>query len=523
MPKVSVILSSYNHEKYLAASIQSVLDQTFSDFELLIFDDGSSDASQEIIRSFGDARIKTFLYEKNRGPYYAIQEPLKASRGEYIAFQHSDDIWEPDKLSAQVEFLDAHKEYATCFTQVKFIDESGEPYDLPETHPYRNIFRQKNRSREEWLNYLFWNSNCFCNPSMLTRNAPKNFSLNPCLWQLPDYFMWVKICARENVYVMERELIRFRLRRAEQESVSSISLEKMVRAANETYIMAREFLFLLRDSKEFLAVFPEAQEFMRGGQIEIEFAFAQLCLRHKLPAYHEIALELLYKLLTNPKKAAVLEKIYGYNSRKFMQDTGNFDVFGVRNRAPTFNGKLYLNFGGGFNEDDTITNAILIRPDGRFSVTFTGALRGDVMEMRFDPDDSMIPPMKIFRIMVNGEPAENFSSNAFYVVEGFHVFMNADPWFVIAHRISAPELSVEITGVIESNALPVVEQAFAEQPLHEIKMLRKKLLERDEEISALRTEIDGLRGEIEALSNLKAVRFSRRLHSLRESVKKMLR
>ena len=516
MPKISVILSSYNHEKYIAASIESVLSQTFSDFELLIFDDGSSDASQKIIRSFDDPRIKLFLYEKNRGPYYAIQEPLKSARGEYLAFQHSDDIWEPEKLSAQVEFLDAHEEYAVCFTQVKFIDETGAPYDLPETHPYRNIFRQKNRSREEWLNHLFWHSNCFCNPSMLARNDAENFSLNPCMMQLPDYFMWVKLCARRNVCVLERELIKFRLRRAEQESVSSISLEKMVRAANETNFMAREFLFLLRDKKEFLAVFPEAQEFSRGGQIDIEFAFAQLCLRHKLPAYHEIALELLYKLLTNPKKAAAIKKIYGYDSGKFIQDTGKFDVFGVRNRAPTFDGKLYLNLGGGFSENDTITNAILIRPDGRFSATFTGALKGEVSEIRFDPDDSMIPPMKIFQILINGESAENFSSNAFYVVEGFHVFLNADPWFVIAHRVSAPELRVEISGVIERNALPVVERAFAEQPLAEIKALQKKLQERDEEISALR-------GEMEAFLSLRSVKLARRLHSLKESVKKMLR
>ena len=530
MPKVSIILSSYNHAKYLAASIESVLSQTFSDFELLIFDDGSSDDSQEIIRSFDDARIKTFLYEKNRGPYYAIQEPLKFSRGEYLAFHHSDDIWEPEKLSAQVEFLDAHEEYAVCFTQVKFIDESGAPYELPVTHPYRQVFQQKNRSREEWLNYLFWHSNCFCNPSMLARNERENFSLNASLWQLPDYFMWLKLCARKNVYVLEKELINFRLRRAEQESVSSISLEKMVRAANEMRFVAREFLFLLRDEKEFLAVFPEAQEFIRGGQIETEFAFAQLCLRHNLPAYHEIALELLYKLLASPKKAAALEKLYGYDSRKFMRDTGKFDVFGVRNRAPTFNGKLYLNFGGGFNETDTLADMILIRPDGRFSITFESALKGEVLELRFDPDDRMIPPMKIFEILVNGEPVGNFSSNAFYVVEGFYVFMNADPWFLITHKVSAPELRIEISGVIERNALPVVEQAFAEEPLQEIKNLQGEIEKLHGEIEKLQEnlrardeEFQKLRGEFEALSSLKLTKLARRLHSFRESAKKILR
>ena len=63
-PKVSVILSSYNHEKYIAQAIQSVLDQTFTDFELLIYDDGSTDNSREVIKTFADPRIKTFLYEK---------------------------------------------------------------------------------------------------------------------------------------------------------------------------------------------------------------------------------------------------------------------------------------------------------------------------------------------------------------------------------------------------------------------------------------------------------------------------
>ena len=91
-PKVSVILTSYNHAAYLAAAIDSVLNQTFADFELLIVDDGSTDSSREIIKRFNDPRIKTFLYTENRGPVIAIRDAVNSARGKYIAVHHSDDL-----------------------------------------------------------------------------------------------------------------------------------------------------------------------------------------------------------------------------------------------------------------------------------------------------------------------------------------------------------------------------------------------------------------------------------------------
>lgn len=462
MPKVSIILSSYNHAKYLAASIESVLNQTFSDFELLIFDDGSSDGSQEIIRSYEDPRIKTFLYEKNRGPYYAIQEPLKNSRGEYVAFHHSDDIWEPDKLSAQVEFLDAHEEYAVCFTQVKFIDESGAPYDLPVTHPYKNIFRQKNRTREEWLNVLFWRSNCFCNPSMLARNEREIFSLNGCLWQLPDYFMWVKLCARRNVYVLERELIRFRLRREAQNSVSSLSLEKSIRVSNETYFTAREFFSLTGDAQEFLRIFPEAQKYLVGGEILPEFALARLCLAHHLPAYKKLGLEKLYELLNNAETAAAIKKLYGYDEKIFMRDTGAVDVFGIEFQVPLLHTCLYVDFGDGFSEEDSLRELVQIGAGGAFFAKFSCPLKKPVKRLRFDPDDKNLLLIKLAKILVNGVEVKQFSNNAQITQNEFHLFLSTDPWFIINRKISGAALSVEISGIVEQDPLPQLEKIYSD-------------------------------------------------------------
>ena len=97
MPKVSVILTSFNHEKYLKESIDSVLNQTFKDFELFIIDDGSSDNSWDIIKSYNDKRIIKIKHEKNLGQNLTM-ELIKQFKGEYFAVAHCDDRWEKEKL-----------------------------------------------------------------------------------------------------------------------------------------------------------------------------------------------------------------------------------------------------------------------------------------------------------------------------------------------------------------------------------------------------------------------------------------
>src|SRR5215510_6627953 len=122
-PRVSIILTSYNHEKYLHEAIDSALNQTFSDFELIIFDDGSIDDSWAIIRSYLDPRIQAYQ-NKTTTKYgkFVRMNFLEKSHGEYIAIHHSDDIWEPDKLEKQVAFLDANPHIGAIFSRVQIID-----------------------------------------------------------------------------------------------------------------------------------------------------------------------------------------------------------------------------------------------------------------------------------------------------------------------------------------------------------------------------------------------------------------
>ena len=507
MPKVSVILSSYNHEKYIAASIESVLNQTFTDFELLICDDGSTDNSREIIKTFADERIKLFLYEENRGAYFAISDAFNSMTGKYFALHHSDDIWENTKLEKQVQFMEKNPQYEVCFTQVKFIDERGEIYNLPENHPYKNVFNQENRSREEWLNHLFWKSNCFCNPGLLLRNARKNFLMNPSLAQLPDYFMWINLCLKKNPYVLQEELIKFRLRRESQNSVSSISLEKNIRISNELYYVAQSFLPILHDEKFFLKVFPEAKEFLIKGKISVEFAFAQLCLQRKLPAFQKLALEILYDLLHNENKRRLIKKLYGYTEKNFIDDTSKIDVFGMRAQLPILNCRLYIDFGEGYSEEDSITLPTLIRADGNFTATFNFRAGKKITKFRFDPDDRAALSIKIIKASVNGEIVENLTANAFQVVDGYFNFVTADPFFTIDKEIYAENVCVEIFGNVHNDALTNFEKKYNEtcatvrEKVSQVQQMENSLQEKISQVQQLENSVQEKVSQIQQLEN----------------------
>lgn len=117
-PRVSVLMAVYNTAAYLAPAIESILHQTYEDFELIVIDDGSTDDSARIAENYAakDARIR-LIRQPNAGVGAATNRGLSASRGEYVAIMDSDDISEPERLACQVEYLDAHPDIAAVGTQ----------------------------------------------------------------------------------------------------------------------------------------------------------------------------------------------------------------------------------------------------------------------------------------------------------------------------------------------------------------------------------------------------------------------
>ena len=113
-PKVTVLMPVYNCEKYLRESIESILNQTFKDFEFLIINDGSSDKSAEIVESYNDNRINFVQNEKNIGLAASLNRGLDIAKGEYIARMDADDISLPERLEKQVRFMETNPQIGIC-------------------------------------------------------------------------------------------------------------------------------------------------------------------------------------------------------------------------------------------------------------------------------------------------------------------------------------------------------------------------------------------------------------------------
>ncbi len=126
-PKVSIVMPVYNTATFLVEAVHSILNQTFRDFEFIIIDDGSSDESLEILKSFKDDRILLLSNGINRGLVFTLQRGMAAARGRYIARMDGDDIASPERLQRQVEYMDTHPEADLLATCVTLIDEHGRP------------------------------------------------------------------------------------------------------------------------------------------------------------------------------------------------------------------------------------------------------------------------------------------------------------------------------------------------------------------------------------------------------------
>ena len=124
--KVSVVIPAYNHEKYIDETINSVLSQTYEDFELIIINDGSTDNTEDAIRSYKDKRIK-YYHQNNQGAHVAINKGIKMSCGHYVAILNSDDVYTPNRLRRCVEFLDRNDGYSAVITKVSGIKGNGLP------------------------------------------------------------------------------------------------------------------------------------------------------------------------------------------------------------------------------------------------------------------------------------------------------------------------------------------------------------------------------------------------------------
>src|SRR6266478_4147759 len=150
-PLVSVNMVTYNHEPFIASSILSVLNQTCKDLELVVTDDGSTDRTSEVVKSFHDPRV-VYQYQKNQGPSAATNTGIAACRGKFVALMSGDDVCHPERLQRQLEAYGTTGR-KVLFSRVDFIDDDGAP--LSGGHYALSVFDHPNLPRARILEKFF--------------------------------------------------------------------------------------------------------------------------------------------------------------------------------------------------------------------------------------------------------------------------------------------------------------------------------------------------------------------------------
>ncbi|MBP0005309.1 MAG: glycosyltransferase [Cyanobacteria bacterium SBC] len=201
MVSISVIIPVYNGEKTIRSTIESVLSQTFSDFELIVIDDGSTDKTVEIAKSIDDSRISIFSFP-NAGQAESRNRGVKLSSGEYVSFVDADDLWTQDKLEAQLRELTDNPDAAVAYSWTDHVDERGRffrngPHLKFEGDVYKKLIVN---------DFVGSGSNVLIRKSTFVEVGGFETSLPPA----EDWDLWVRLAAKHPFVVIPKTQIHYR-------------------------------------------------------------------------------------------------------------------------------------------------------------------------------------------------------------------------------------------------------------------------------------------------------------------------
>lgn len=324
-PTVSVVIPSYNHENFIQECIQSVLNQTFQDFEIVITDDGSSDNTIAKIQEFSDKRIKLFKFPINSGASIAANNSILNSSGKYIAMLNSDDVWFPDKLAIQVDYLEKNQNIAAVFGKANFINNANRK--LTKFSLYKDVFNVANRTRQEWLRFFFLTGNCLCHPcSLVRRDAYFDVGLlNPAFSGLPDFDLWVRLCLKYDIHVLDQELINFRILN-ETMNASGDNINNRIRNKFEYKQILNNFLSI-KKPEELRLIFPEAIKYGEISSELIPYFLGRIAIQSGIDFKLLWGLEVIYSLLQNKETSHQLKLNSNFTFVDFYKLTLQSDVF----------------------------------------------------------------------------------------------------------------------------------------------------------------------------------------------------
>lgn len=274
-PLISVVIPAYNHERFVGAAVQSVLEQTFSDLELIVVNDGSTDKTGDVVQGFSDSRLR-YYFQENQDAFNTINRGIEMARGRYIAILNSDDVYTRDRLET---LLDAcRKGRMVCaFSDVIPIDDGDRKFEDPEFG--WNVWHRKNRSfyfgcRDLFTAFLKGNFMVTTSNLFMEAGAAREVGPFCSLRYLHDYDFIFRMISRfpdQVIYLHDQKLLYYRIHRGNTLGEAAISGREQDKELIAKYMLA--------------AIPAEYRGYVKAGSerlIELQQELEEV--RHQLPA-----------------------------------------------------------------------------------------------------------------------------------------------------------------------------------------------------------------------------------------------
>lgn len=308
-PRISVVLPSYNHARYVDACIAAFLRQTFQDFELIIIDDASSDDNVEQIRRFPDSRIRLLARQANRGVAAGMNEGFRMAKADLVCFFATDDLPEPGYLEAVLRAFDANPAAVGVYFPLRKIGENGESLGewvrLPSGVGHHELLRRS-----------FMGGNQLPSPGMAVRRSVAVEALLPeGVSQYSDWMLNNRLLMRGEVVLSDAPMVAYRVAAG---SLSGRSDAAIGREAAETRLMMDDFLSL-RTIDQLRGVFgKEMEEFAGLSDAHVPYVLGRLALRSDHHEKRCWGYETIMRHLSTPGVAESLAACAGFTYKDFM-------------------------------------------------------------------------------------------------------------------------------------------------------------------------------------------------------------
>lgn len=308
MPKISVIIPAYNSANTILETIASVQQQTFTDFELIVINDGSTDNTLELLETIEDNRLKIFSYT-NGGLPVARNRGIAHSKGEFISFIDADDLWSKDKLELQSEALLRNPKAGVAYSWTMVIDEKGESF-----FPGHLVSHQGDVSKQLLSNnFIASGSNV-----MLRRSVVESIGeFDPTLKSAEDWDYWLRIALRGNQFVVvpKAQIFYRQSSRAMSSKIEVMEKYNLMVIDRAYRIAPPELQYLKKESQAYVYLYMAQLSLLHNQQIEQTYQklsqafvlFPQIAVRKKFVV---MVLKMLITLILPLRLKNLIIRIY---------------------------------------------------------------------------------------------------------------------------------------------------------------------------------------------------------------------